>query len=105
MCRSIVTHQLHDFRIVGDGTEDAADAGAGQELLQSCDHDDGDGEGRQQATSRPKSVVIASPQLLDIAGQKAARIGGEDLQQPVLHDDREAEGDEQGRHDVPRWSG
>ena len=93
-------HQAGNFLVVGGCAEGAADGGAVEDELQCGDH----GHGGQEHEQGQDADVDAGDRLkasgLERAGVELPAVGGEDLQQPVLQDHREAEGHQQRRQDV-----
>ena len=100
--RSVVdAHQLRRLGIVGGGAEGAAERGAVEELVERDDDERSrTAKVRSGMTPTVEPAPSASDAGLERAGLEAAAVGGEGLEQPVLDDDRQAEGDEQRRQDV-----
>ncbi len=94
-------HQLGDLRIVGGGAEGAAELGAVEHEVERQDHADRRGERQELHGAEGDAAAERNRGGLDGAGLEALAVGGEDLEQPVLDDDGEPEGDEKRRQDVP----
>ena len=83
---------MRDRLIVGGGAEGAAKRGAVEKHLQRGDHRDRDGELDERQQADPDAGADLVSHCLDGAGLQFAAIGGEQFQQAVLDDDRQAEG-------------
>ena len=90
-------HQLRDRRIVGGRPKGAAELGAIEQKLQPADDRHGDDElnHRQHADCEVGRELPA--RHLDRPGIKPAAVMGEQDEQHVLDDDRQAEGHQQRR--------
>ena len=96
----VETHQLRHGLIVRRRAEGAAERGAIEQELQAGDDGDGDHELQQRQDADPNALAERKARDLDSAGLEPAAVGREQLQQPVLDDDGEAEGHQQRRQDV-----
>ena len=96
----VEAHQLRHRLVVGGGAERAAERGAVEQQLQAGDHRDRDDELQQRQHADPDALGDLEARDLDAAGLEAAAVGGEQLQQRVLDDDREPERHQQRRQQV-----
>ena len=94
-------HQLRDLGIVRGGAEGPAQLGAIEQELQSEDDADGRCQREQLHCAHRHAAAQRQRGRLDGACAETLAVGREHLQQAVLDDDRQAEGDQQRRHDVP----
>ena len=97
----VEAHQLRHRRIVGGGAEGAAERGAVEHELQRRRS-----PRRRRRTGCSGSTPIETPSArrkardLDRAGLQLAAVGGEQLQQAVLDDHRQAERHQQRRQQI-----
>ena len=96
----VQAHELRHRLVVRGGAEGAAERRAVEQPLQAGDHRDREREldERQHADGEPAADGDACD--LDRAGVELDAVGGEQLKQPVLDDDREAEGHQQRRQQI-----
>ncbi len=90
-------HQLGGVGVVGDCAEGAADAGAVKQKLQAGDGEDRDRKNQERINADVDAAGQVQARGLDRAFLEPMVVGAETLQQPVLDDDRNAEGDEKRR--------
>ena len=90
-------HQLGGVGIVGGGAEGAAEAGAIEQKLQAADRQHRHREHQQRIDPDRDAARKLQARGLDRALLQPVGVGAEALQQPVLDDHRNAEGDEQRR--------
>ena len=96
----IDAHELGDFEIVRGGAEGAADRRAVEDEVEEHDHGDR-GQQRQQRHDADRNAAAERDRRgLDRPGAQALAVGGEELQQPVLDDDRQTESHEQRRQQI-----
>ncbi len=93
-------HQPGGLGIVGRRAKRPPQRRPVEQQLQRRDdqHGGGENEQRQPADGEPAAKLEAGG--LQRADLQLAAVGGEDLEQRVLDDDRQAEGDQQRRQDV-----
>src|ERR1700722_17710123 len=84
-------HQLGGVGIVGDGAKSAPEAGAVEQKLQAAEREQRDAE-NQERIDADRDAAELQARSLDRALLEPLGVGAEALQQPVLDDDRNAEG-------------
>ncbi len=92
-------HDLGGDGVLGAGSQPAPEVGARDDQVRQGEQDDGDGE-RDDVDDRHLDAEHRHVRLR-IGRVERARVGGERLDEDVLKDDRDPEGDEQGRLGAP----
>ena len=96
----VETHQLRNRGIVRSRPKRATEGRAIEQHLQAADHSKGGEELQERQNSDPNGFAQGEARHLDRAGVEPAAVRGEQLEQPVLNDDGEAEGDQERRQEI-----
>ncbi len=96
----VETHELRDRGVVRSGAKGATERGPVEQNLQSADDGDCRDELDERQDADPYALGKRKAGHLDRARIESPAVGGEQLKQTVLDDDREAERNQQRRQKV-----